>query len=150
MKKITLLTVLGLFLFSQAAYAGWGQEQGGREGRGNRRGENFIQSLNLTPEQQQKLQEHRQQTRQKREEIRDAVNQKKKEVHGILQDPNFNEAQARQISGEINELTGQLSDLRIDGVLYMRSVLTPEQYFQFSQKMRKAHQKRKGKRNNCR
>ncbi|MDP8266358.1 MAG: Spy/CpxP family protein refolding chaperone [Candidatus Aceula meridiana] len=145
MKKVALLTVLGLFLFSQLAYAGWGEKEGSHEKNKGKHHENFIQSLNLTPEQQQALKEHRQQTKQKRKEIQSAVKQKKEELKAMLQDPNFDEAQARQISGEIQAFKGQLSDLRIDGVSYLRSVLTPEQYVQFSEKMKKARHDRKGK-----
>jgi len=145
MKKIALLTVLGLFLFSNLAYAEWGGKEGNYEKGRKAHGEDFIQSLNLTPEQQQSFQEHRKEAKQKRQEIQSAVKQKKEQLKTMLQDPNFNEAQVRQISAEIQGFKGQLSELRIDGVFYMRSVLTPEQYTQFTEKMKKSHHKRRGK-----
>ena len=147
-RTIALFTVLGMVLFSQAAYAERGHgSDGERKGSRQEKMENFVKSLGVTPEQQEQLKEHREQSREESKVIRDILQEKQGALRQVLQDPNFDEAQARQISVEVEQLKGELSDLRIDGAAYMRSVLTPEQYAQFAEKMKKAHQKRKGSRN---
>lgn len=144
-RKALAVVILGMFVSSHMAYAaGWGHGQGDAKQRGWRKQKSdFVQNLNLTLEQQEKLRQHRQEQKEVRKGIHQALSEKKTILKDLLKDARFDEAQVRQVSSEISVLRNQLSNLRIDGLIYTRSVLTPEQYAAFVNNMKETKVKPK-------
>ncbi len=133
MKKIIYAFVfIGVFFLTQAASAEWGLgERKDWEGRKKEKVENFIQKLNLTPEQQEQFRIHRQESKERSRQLRSFLKEKTRTLNAMFQDFDFDETQVRQAASEIQQIQSQLMEAHIDAAIYMRSVLTPEQYEEF-------------------
>lgn len=136
-----------MFLVSQPANGAYRHDKEDEKGRRSGPCEiGFVQALNLSSEQQEKLAQHRKQKKEAHKEIKQSLWQKRKMLKDALKDSNFDESWVRQLSSDINVLKNQLSDLKIDGFIFMRSVLTDEQYVSFVENIRegRGRPKRKG------
>lgn len=148
LRRISVLAVLMLTLGSAAAIAlpdmspnqtvaqsqkGPGRGQGGP-------GKEWIEQLKLTPEQQQKIEQIRTQSKPQFDQLREKMRQVHQELEQLMigtASDNDIRAKHRQVL----ELKQQMAELRFEQMLAMRAVLTPEQRQQWATLMQQRKQK---------
>ncbi len=100
------------------------------------RGEGWLQKLNLTPEQTQKIKTIRQQTRTQIQQQQTALRQAQQELQQMIS----GDASTGQLRDKFQQLQGlrqQLSSIQFNSMLAIRDVLTPEQRRQFAEQMQR-------------
>lgn len=160
MKKILILaTVIAVTLALSPAAAeaqygyedsGWKEEGGPRGQRGSQgqgKGKDLMEKLGLTEEQQEALREQREGHREKIRSLMETLRDKKAQLRVELEKEEVDKEKIDSLINEIKPLLGGQIELRVEGALAMKEILTPEQYkkFQeFAKKKRKRGQRRKG------
>jgi Spy/CpxP family protein refolding chaperone len=136
MKKIRLIGI-GLMVFFLTVSSVYAETQySGRSGGGKIK-EGIYKDLNLTPEQQKKLEDNRKAQREETTQLRTAMRAKEKELQQALKDPAVTKAGVQPLVNEIKSLQGQLIDHRVSGIFAVKQILTPEQIAKFNQLMEK-------------
>ena len=97
----------------------------------------IFKGLNLTAEQQKKLEENRKAQNQELVKLFQAMKQKQSQLKTALDNPASTRASIDPIVKDIKLIQSQLIDHRINGIFAVKKILTPEQYVQFQQNMRK-------------
>jgi periplasmic protein CpxP/Spy len=137
MNKRTRVTVIGLvivFLALSGAYA-QGQEKYHQGEQGKKEG--LFKELNLTPEQHKKLEDNRKARYQEMQELRGALKAAHEKLQGKLNNPAVTRATVEPEVKEINSLQRKMLNNRIDGILAVKAILTPEQFAKFNEIMEK-------------
>jgi protein CpxP len=101
------------------------------------RKENWLQDLNLSKEQIQKIQEIRRQYQERLGQQRQAVRQAQQEFKDLMASKNATSEQIRQKFSQVQTLQQTLSDTRMESLLAIRTVLTTEQRQKMAEFMRK-------------
>jgi len=145
--RIISLAVIAVFLVSGNLYA---ESQCGAPegGRGNGKGDKFqklAEELNLTPEQKEKLKAQRAEFKEKNKALREKMQAKNKELKNELKNPTVDRAAVNATIEDIKSLTGEKLNSRVDKILSMKDVLTPEQFTKLQEKMQEKYKKMKGK-----
>lgn len=109
-----------------------GGEQGPRGWGGGDRAQ-AIQQLGITPEQLQRIKAIQEQGRAESQGLMQQMKTKRQALMQYLQSPDANEARARAMSDELNDLQRRASDLRLRTWFQIRSELSPEQIQKFTQ-----------------
>ena len=114
------------------------------------RGEGIFKELNLSPEQQQKLKDNRNAHKEKMKQIISALKEQHKKLTAEMAKAQVTRQSLEPIAQEIKSLQAQLVDLRIENMLALKAILTPEQYQKFNELVSKRREKimsqrRKGK-----
>ena len=99
---------------------------------------NLIEELEITPEQQKEIKASREQFKEKSKVVHEKLRDAMKELHEGLGEADVDKRKVRKTAVTINKLQGQLLDLRIDGILAVKEILTDEQYEQLQAKKKKA------------
>ncbi len=112
--------------------------------RPNRRlgNNNFLQELNLTPQQTQKMQAIRGQYKDQIKQQNQALRQSQQALQGLMAGTASKE-QVRSQYRQVAALRQQLAELHFSSILDIREVLTPDQRRKFADLM----QRRQGQRN---
>ena len=120
-----IVLVLSLTACAQAAAdtAGVPSEHKHHEGK-----EDFIKTLNLTKEQQDKLEKQHEADTQSSKELKDKLKTKRAELQQELQKPEIDKNKIKTIIGEINALMAEQFTRRIDDLISMKQILTPDQF----------------------
>ncbi len=148
MKKIIICVLaVGSMILVQPVYAWRGEGDVNRkEGFKKGRNENFVQQLDLSEDQQKNLKEYSKEYQQRSQELKAKLNEQNRMLKELFKDPHFDEVQARQIAEQIQMIRTEMMNDRINKTIYMRSILTSEQYQQFFQKMKSfRHTRQKSK-----
>lgn len=87
----------------------------------------LYQRLNLAPEQQRLLENHRSEHRQKLREVFNNIRVIRKELWEELQKENLNLENIKAKQKELKNLFSTVLDLRLEGILKVNEILTPEQ-----------------------
>jgi len=144
MKKIRLV-IIGLVVSLIMASSVYAQGQSVGKPDGARLKESIYKELNLTAEQQKKLEENRAKQRQMNSQLRTALTEKEKQLQQSLKDPDVTRAKLEPLVGEIKSLQAQLIDQRVSGIFAVKEILTPEQISKLTQLMEKRRENRKGR-----
>jgi len=118
-------------------------ENGGRR-NGQGKGQ-WLQQLNLTPEQQQRIRAIREDAKANNEGLRQQMQQAREQMRS-LSASNASDNELRQHHQQVQALQQQMSNQRFETLLKIRAELTPEQRAQMAQLM----EQRKGQRGNRR
>ena len=86
-----------------------------------------IEKLGLTPEQNELLKANREEFREKTQEIRQDLQKSRAELREEFKKASPDRARIDSITSVIKSLTGQLLDLRVAHILYLKTILTSEQ-----------------------
>lgn len=105
----------------------------------NRRSDQLMNSLNPTPEQQQKLQAIRQEYQGRMQQPQQQMRQIQTELNDLMSG-NASETQIRQKHDQLMALKQEMGLLQFDMMLKMRGVLTPEQRSQLADLMQERRQ----------
>lgn len=100
--------------------------------------ENLIEELEITPQQQEEIKASREKFKEKAKTVHESLRDAMKELHEELGKTDVDTRKVRRTAATINKLQGQILDLRIDGILAVREILTDEQYEQLQEKKKKA------------
>ncbi|MGE0268039.1 MAG: Spy/CpxP family protein refolding chaperone [Candidatus Omnitrophota bacterium] len=93
--------------------------------------------LGLSEDQQKELDAHREQQAKDREEFFGQMRSKRKELAQELQKPELNLDRVKVIHSEIKEMMNKKADQKLEHILYVRKILTPEQFSKFMGLMEK-------------
>ena len=148
-RGFSLLSVLlGVLILIPCSYA---QDWGGQrdkmrspEQRQQKREEmqaKMHEKLGITDEQAQQLEEHRKQFKEQGKQYREQIKTKRQSLAEELKKDAVDEAKVHQIHEELKVIKDQAEDHRLQGILEVRQILTPEQFKEFSG----MREKRKGK-----
>jgi Spy/CpxP family protein refolding chaperone len=152
-KRLIVLGIAACMFLSGTAYSmpegGGLQEQGVKEmqEKGQRykawkqRHEDFIKELGLTQEQQDKLDALRKAHREENKDLREALKEKRQALKKELAKPVSDNNAISAIATEMKDIQAQLIDNRINNILQVKEVMTPEQYQKFQQKCESAKEK---------
>ncbi len=132
--KFSVILVLGVFI-SLGSYSGptlvyaygEGYGQKNEEARGKFKKELF-EALNLTPEQEEQMQKHREAQRAQRKSSFEGIKAKKDALQKALQEVNLDMSKVAQINAELKDLLNAMQDNRLAAILGVRDILTPEQF----------------------
>ncbi|MFN8552686.1 MAG: Spy/CpxP family protein refolding chaperone [Candidatus Obscuribacterales bacterium] len=91
-----------------------------------------LTSLNLSPEQKQKIQEMRGQVAPKTRELRKQLAAKRAELRDMMFEANAGDDQVRAKRKEVRQLQDKIEDMQLNDFLGIRSVLTPDQRLKLS------------------
>ena len=140
MKKKTQL-IIGMLVVS-ALIAGYAFCETGTcsssQGKGwhGQKKEAIARELSLTPEQDKLLKDAKESNRAQMAELGKALKAKREELQGALAKSEATGTQVEPIAAEIKRLQSQMVDRKIDGILKVKEILTPEQF----QKMQNKHE----------
>lgn len=126
---IKIFTLIFTFLLvTSLAYASPGGEDysGCREGRKGK--ETCMQKLDLTAEQERELMEQRCAHKEEIKGVKAALKEKRAALREELQKDKIDKKRIGAIKEEVKTLMGKQLDCRIDSVLAMKEILTPEQF----------------------
>lgn len=110
--------------FANGAFAG-GAFGGGANILGKRPLD--LTSLNLSPDQKQKIQEMRRQIAPKTRDMRKLLNAKRMELRDMMFEATTGDDQVRSKRKEVRQLQDKIEELQINDFLSIRSILTPDQ-----------------------
>lgn len=122
---------------------------GMKEGMGERRkvlSDKLVKELNLTSEQEKQIRKQRKEKRKKNKTIRKKLGKKMKELREELEKQDVDKGKIDAIAEGIKALRGTLIDQRINAILAMKEILTPEQY----EKLKELREKRRSERRKMR
>ena len=141
-KQILISAVVTLMVFSSgAAYAwpayGQGQEKDGKRAweKMEEKREKFIKELGLTPEQEEQIKNLRKEKKEKRGELWIKIQAQRLELKEELEKPTTDRARIDSIVTELKALMAEKLDQRVEGILSMKKILTPEQYEKFKEEI---------------
>ena len=87
--------------------------------------------LGLSKEQEKKLETHRIDQRAEMEKLMLTVREKRDELKTALENPQMNKHDVERINDELKDAQNEMADKRLEGILYVREVLTPDQFKKF-------------------
>lgn len=144
---IIFVGVILSFLFVSANGYVYGQDESTEGQRNKEKWEKAVseihKQLGLTPQQEEQLKEHRSTHRSQMKALRQQIKSKREQIKEELQRVDFDSNKVKQIHNELKSLKSQSEDYRLDGILEVRTILTPEQFNKFMElkKNRKGHKK---------
>ncbi len=87
--------------------------------------------LGLSPDQEKKIEDNRQAHKDEFKKLFEDMKDKRKALNEEFDKPDFSEDRARAIQGEIKDLQGKMADGRLERLLEMKKILTPDQFKKF-------------------
>jgi len=101
------------------------------------------EKLGLSEEQQQQLKAHREKFRSENKDSREQARDLKQQLKAELRKNDVNREEVMRIHNQIKALKSEADDRRLEGILEVREILTPEQFTKF-QELKGEHGKKKG------
>jgi Spy/CpxP family protein refolding chaperone len=139
-----VIAVMVLFFFVTAPVYAEGDYYRSRQKWGSEKQEKFdkmIEKLGLSNEQVAQLKTHKQVKMGTRNKLYSELSKQKQELKDELEKPASDNARIKQIADSIKQIQSEMVDERINGILEIKAILTPEQYTEFKSKIGK-HKKR--------
>ena len=100
----------------------------------NKKREAMYKDLGLSQEQQNKLNTQREQRHEQMQALRQKIKTKREEIRQEIEKEDFDVAKVKDIHAELKNLKLQAEDARLQGILEVRAILTPEQFKKFMNK----------------
>jgi len=143
MKKAKLI-IIGLAVVFLATSTVYAQMPGHRQKPADESRGRMAKELNLTQEQQVKLEANRKAQRQEVNKLLTAIKEKQAQLGEELKKPGVTRAAIQPLANEIKSLQAQLMDSRLNGIFAVKKIFTPEQFAKFQQMTEKRQENRKG------
>jgi Spy/CpxP family protein refolding chaperone len=142
--KKVLFGFLGAYLFAVLSLA-QAQNAPGTEGspqklHSGQRIQEIFSQLNLTDDQKKQLEANKQQHRAKMESARQEMKTDREALKAELMKPQLDMSRIDQFHDRIKSLQSQMEDVKLNSILAVRAILTPEQYLKFMSLMQKHKQ----------
>ena len=142
------IVVMMLFALSPAAFSQPpdGKYCGGSEkqGRMKERFSKMFAKLNLTSEQKQKLEGNRVKYKEEANKLREEMRSKRELIRGELAKPELDMDKITQIRDDLKAVLLKMVDHRLERILEVRRILTPEQLSKFLKEMEKLGKGKQG------
>lgn len=139
MMSVAVFAALVMMMSSLHVYAGGSEGEKGEASKVKERMEarkqEMFKELNLTEDQKQKLEENRKKHKDDAQALRNNMKELRTAMRQELEKESLDMAKINQIQGQMKEAHAQMMDSRLQGILEVRGVLTPEQFKKFSAKM---------------
>ena len=88
----------------------------------------LAEALKLTPEQTDKLSKNREDVSLRAKDLREKLLTAQNELKAEFDKPGFNKAKIDSLTADIKSLVGRQIQNRIDGLIVMKQILSPEQF----------------------
>ena len=139
-KQMMMLAAIALGLvFSGTANAKMPEKEVGQPNKDKR--SQVIQQLNLTPQQEAQIKQLQMLNRQKAKELFRRLKEKRRELADELDKARSNPIKIRALIAALKDIQGRLIEKRVEDVLKMKEILTPEQYQKFSETLKSMRQR---------
>jgi len=135
---VLCLAIPSSLSFAQPPTAKEGDQEG-REGRGKAGSFDFTRELDLTAEQKGQFKEQKYQARLKKMETKNKIRLKELELRHELEKDVIDKETINGIVQELKDLQGKTIEQRVEMVLQMKEILTPEQF----EKLQSMHGRKK-------
>ena len=151
MKRAVFSLVVVALLFAlpvshTLCFAEWEKKGCGVEGdRKHEAMKNVIAELGLTPEQQNQIDAQRKKQRKETEALRIKLQARRAVLQEELNKPSVNRAAVSDLVKKVNTIRGDMFSQRIEGILAMKEILTPDQYDELKERMKKMRARGKGR-----
>ncbi len=107
--------------------------------------EKMLEELGLTPDQQKKMEAHKERHMKAMKETRDMIRQKREEIRQALEQETVDLEAVRAVHQQIKDLLVKQEDARLEAILEVKKILTPEQFVKFhAQASKMRHHRMKG------
>ena len=125
----TLRLAFPLLLVLASAHAGYPWKGEGKEGKyKGRSDEEYLQELNLTPEQMEQFAKQREESNSAKEGLRNSIREKHRELREELDSETTDNEKLESIVSELKSLEAQRIDQKVKSIIQMKEILTPEQF----------------------
>ncbi len=151
-KMLVYAVIFALIFLLPTAYAGpifddpEFDDRGERGVNRERVFESVVQELKLTPEQQDLIKKQRAKQKEKRRQTFQTLRTKRLELRQELEKQDIDKKKIDSLVAEIKPLMGELLDLKVESILAMKEILTPEQFEKLQGGIRKGAGKGPGRR----
>jgi len=105
----------------------------------------IARELNLTPEQDKLLKDAKTAHRAEMTASAGVLKEKRRQLKEALAKPGVTKQQLEPIAAEMKQLQSQMVDSRIDGILKVKAILTPEQFQKLESMKEGRHKEGRGK-----
>ena len=147
-RSMAMAVAAAMVLSATGLYAGdnWNSKQGGadREARFKK----MTEELQLTPQQKEALDKDRAEFGSKSKDLRDKMQAARTSLKQELDKPTLDNGRIDALATELKALSGQQIQNRIDKVMAMKRILTPEQFNKMKSSMESHKKDRQGKHGN--
>ena len=141
--KSALIGLFGFFVLAALPLAQADNSEAGRVSTKWHSGQRFQEiysQLNLTDDQKKQLEANKQQHRAKMENVRREIKADKETLKEELMKPQLDMPKINAIHDQIKSLQNQMEDVKLNSILGVRTILTPEQFLKFINLMHKHKQ----------
>lgn len=129
-KLLVCGVVLGVLVASNALA---NDEKPGRQhAEWEKKMDGVLNTLNLTEEQHAQLKTVHEKYRGEGKELMEAMFSKREELETAIESDTLDEAKVKQLHAELKELKTKMEDKRLEGIIAVRHILTPEQFKKFN------------------
>ena len=149
-KIVTFLMITALIISSPSILQAASHDKNSREensppGNMENRRQELYKDLNLSQDQKKLLEENKKSRREEMKSLFSQMKEKREAIRNELQKDELNIGKITQINNELKILSAQMLDRKLEGILEVRKILTPEQFKKFMAKMgqRQEHFKEK-------
>lgn len=135
-----LVAFAGVSARAQAPEGGPGpnsERKGEFRDRKEARMQELFKNLNLSEEQKKMLDENRTKHREEMGALRKSMRDLREQMHQELQKQDLDMGKINELQGKMKETQAKILDYRLEGILAVHKILTPEQYKKFSEEMKK-------------
>ena len=95
----------------------------------------MFDKLNLTAEQKSKIEENRKNNREQRKALMEKMRTLREAMKSELMKADLNMEQLKSVHAQIKALQSTMADNRLESILAVRKILTPEQFSKFISEM---------------
>ena len=99
----------------------------------------LFKTLNLTDEQKKLLDENKNKNRERLGALYKSMGIYKEQMRLELQNETLNMGKINQLQSQIKQIQGNILDQRLEGILEVHKILSPEQFKKFSEHMQRQH-----------
>lgn len=140
MTRSSRVMIAAIMIAAATLFAGhsWADEakgeSNGKHGNGEMK-EEFYKDLNATPEQRDQLKAHRQENTDKMKAVREQMKAKHAELRAEIGKPTVDMTKVESIKSALKDLNARMIDRKVESILSLKKILTPEQFQKMSDKM---------------
>lgn len=145
-RSLALAAVIAVTVFSQSGvYAGEIADAEQYAAKREARFKKMSEELRLTPQQKEQLTKEREEFISRSKDLREKVRSARAGLKAELERPAPDKAKVNSLTAEIKDLVGRQIQNRVDKVMSMKEILTPEQFNKMKATMKRYKQNKRGK-----
>ena len=126
--KMILVSLVVATFIAGNVFAGEGCGFAGQRDKHLKAKDAVTRELNLSADQQNRLEQERTAHRKAMETLRGALKEKKRELQDAIARPDVTREKVEPILTQIKRLQSDMADKRVDGIFAVKGILNPEQF----------------------